>query len=58
MTAVSVSGPASSRIPLAYVVALVPVAAALNIVGGTINTALGLPTFLDQIGTAVVAIVL
>lgn len=58
MTAVSVSGPATSRIPLAYVVALVPVAAALNIVGGTINTALGLPTFLDQIGTAVVAITL
>ena len=58
MTAASVSGPASSRIPLAYVVALVPVAAALNVVGGTINTALGLPTFLDMIGTAVVAILL
>lgn len=58
MTAVSVSGPSSSRIPLAYVVALVPVAAALNVVGGTINTALGLPTFLDMIGTAVVAILL
>lgn len=46
------------RIPLSYVVALVPVAAALNIVGGTINSALHLPTFLDMIGTAVVAIVL
>jgi energy-coupling factor transport system substrate-specific component len=40
------------------VVALVPVAAALNIVGGYINTALHLPIFLDMIGTAVVAIVL
>jgi len=48
----------SSRIPLTYVVALVPVAAALNIVGGQINTVLKLPTFLDMIGPAVVAIVL
>jgi energy-coupling factor transport system substrate-specific component len=46
------------RIPLTYVVALVPVAAALNIVGGYINTVLRLPIFLDMIGTAVVAIVL
>jgi energy-coupling factor transport system substrate-specific component len=58
MTAVSVPDRGSSRIPLAYVVALVPVAAALNVVGGTINTALSLPTFLDMIGTAVVAILL
>ncbi|GAP16164.1 ECF transporter S component [Levilinea saccharolytica] len=48
----------SSRIPLTYVVALVPVAAALNIVGGQINTILKLPIFLDMIGTAVAAIVL
>ncbi len=48
----------SSRIPLTYVVALVPVAAALNIVGGQINSILHLPTFLDMIGTCVVAIVL
>jgi energy-coupling factor transport system substrate-specific component len=48
----------STRIPLTYVVALVPVAIALNIVGGEINTILHLPTFLDMIGTAVVAIVL
>lgn len=48
----------ASRIPLTYVVTLVPVAAALNIVGGTINNALKLPTFLDMIGTAVAAIVL
>jgi energy-coupling factor transport system substrate-specific component len=58
MTAATVPQPAQSRIPLSYVVALVPVAAALNVVGGTINIALGLPTFLDMIGTAVVAIVL
>jgi ABC-type Co2+ transport system permease subunit len=58
MTAVSVPDRGSSRIPLSYVVALVPVAAALNVVGGTINTALGLPTFLDMIGSAVVAILL
>ncbi|MFN2145628.1 MAG: ECF transporter S component, partial [Anaerolineales bacterium] len=48
----------TSRIPLTYVVALVPVAIALNIVGGQINSALHLPIFLDMIGTAVVAIVL
>jgi energy-coupling factor transport system substrate-specific component len=48
----------SSRIPLTYVVAIVPVAAALNIVGSQINTILHLPTFLDMIGTCVVAIVL
>jgi energy-coupling factor transport system substrate-specific component len=48
----------TKRIPLTYVVALVPVAVALNIVGGQINTVLKLPTFLDMIGTAVVAIVL
>ena len=48
----------TSRIPLTFVVSLVPVAIALNIVGGQINTALHLPTFLDMIGTAVVAIVL
>lgn len=49
---------ALSRIPLTLVVTLVPVAAALNIVGGTISTALKLPVFLDMIGTAVAAIVL
>lgn len=48
----------TKRIPLTYVVALVPVAVALNIVGGQINSVLHLPTFLDMIGTAVVAIVL
>jgi energy-coupling factor transport system substrate-specific component len=48
----------TSRIPLTFVVTLVHVAAALNIVGGSINNALKLPTFLDMIGTAVAAMVL
>lgn len=51
-------GTGSNRVPLTLVVTLVPVAAALNIVGGTINGALNLPTFLDMIGTCVSAIVL
>ena len=46
----------SYKIPTNYVIALVPAAVALNIVGSYINTALKLPTFLDMIGTAVVAI--
>lgn len=58
MSAATVSQSTSSRIPLSYVVALVPVAAALNIVGGAIAPALRLPIFLDMIGTAVVAIAL
>jgi energy-coupling factor transport system substrate-specific component len=48
----------SAQLPITYVVAVVPVAAALNIVGGYINTALRLPTFLDMIGTMVSAILL
>ena len=58
MTAATVPSRATNRIPLTLVVALVPAAAALNIVGSTINTALKLPTFLDMIGTCVAAIVL
>ncbi len=46
------------RLPLTYVVSVVPVAAALNIVGGYINTILRLPTFLDMIGTMVAAVIL
>jgi energy-coupling factor transport system substrate-specific component len=46
------------RLPLTYVVAVVPVAAALNIVGGYINTVLKLPIFLDMIGTMVTAVIL
>jgi energy-coupling factor transport system substrate-specific component len=52
------SRPRRKRLPLTYVVAVVPVAAALNIVGGYINTALRLPTFLDMIGTMVAAVIL
>lgn len=46
------------RLPLTYVVAVIPVAAALNIVGGYINTVLRLPIFLDMIGTMVTAVIL
>jgi len=48
----------SSKIPITYIVALVPVAIALNFLGSEINGLLFLPLFLDMIGTAVVAIVL
>ena len=40
---------------LTYVIALVPVASVLNVIGGTVAGALKLPIFLDMIGTAVVA---
>ncbi|MEI7742929.1 MAG: ECF transporter S component [Chloroflexota bacterium] len=46
------------RIPLTLVVALVPAAAALNIVGQLINDTLKLPIYNDMIGTCVAAIVL
>ena len=52
------AAPRRKRLPLTYVVAVVPVAAALNIVGGQINTVLRLPTFLDMIGTMVAAVIL
>jgi energy-coupling factor transport system substrate-specific component len=42
--------------PMTYVAAMVPVAAAINIVGGTIANVLHLPIFLDMIGTCVAAI--
>jgi energy-coupling factor transport system substrate-specific component len=58
MTTTAVARTAPQRIPVTYVVTLVPLAAALNIVGGMINEALKLPTFLDMIGTCVAAIVL
>lgn len=48
----------AKRLPLTYVVAVVPVAAALNIVGGYINSVLKLPIFLDMVGTMVTAVVL
>mgnify|MGYP006301955463 CR=1 FL=1 len=50
--------PRKRRLPLTYVVAVIPVAAALNIVGGYINTVLRLPIFLDMIGTMVTAVIL
>jgi len=52
------TAPKSRRLPLTFVVAVVPVAAALNIVGGYINGILNLPTFLDMIGTMVAAVIL
>ena len=48
----------SPRIPTTYIVSVIPVAASFFIVGSTINAALRLPTFLDMIGTAVVAMTL
>ena len=45
-------------VPLTYVIALVPVASVLNVIGGTVSSALKLPIFLDMIGTAVVAMTL
>jgi energy-coupling factor transport system substrate-specific component len=45
-------------LPMTLVVTLVPVAAAIDVVGGYLNGLLKLPTFLDMIGTCVAAIVL
>ncbi|NQW55498.1 MAG: hypothetical protein HQ458_01385, partial [Chloroflexi bacterium] len=45
---------AAQRIPLSYVAVLVPVMAALNIVGGFIIGIVKVPIFLDMIGTMVV----
>jgi energy-coupling factor transport system substrate-specific component len=44
------------KIPTTYIIALIPAAVALNVVGNFINDILRLPFFLDMIGTAVVAI--
>jgi energy-coupling factor transport system substrate-specific component len=49
---------APSRIPLNFVVVLVPAMAALNIVAGTIVAALKLPVFLDMTGTMVASVAL
>ena len=52
-------GPRSQRnIPTTFIVTLIPVCVALNIVGGFIASALRLPVYLDMIGTAISAIVL
>jgi len=58
MSSQAQSKPRKRRLPLTYVVAVIPVAAALNIVGGYINTVLRLPIFLDMIGTMVTAVIL
>jgi len=48
----------ATPLPTTLVMTLVPAAAALDIVGGYLNGLLGLPTFMDMIGTCVAAIVL
>ncbi|WP_084678486.1 ECF transporter S component [Actinopolymorpha alba] len=53
------SRPAGGAVlPMTYVITLVPVCAALNIVGSYIHKALNLPVYLDMIGTAIAAMVL
>jgi energy-coupling factor transport system substrate-specific component len=47
-----------STLPMTLVITLVPVCAALNIVGSYIHKALNLPVYLDMIGTAIAAMVL
>lgn len=47
-----------TQIPTTFIVTLVPVCVALNIVGGYIANALRLPVYLDMIGTAIAAITL
>jgi energy-coupling factor transport system substrate-specific component len=47
-----------ARIPLTFVVVLVPAMAALSIVAGTVVSTLKLPVFLDMTGTMVVAVAL
>ncbi len=56
--AASSLGDGRSSMPSTLIVTLVPAAAALDIVGGILNGLLGLPTYLDTIGTCVAAIVL
>ena len=54
-TSQQLSSATGGGIPLTYVIALVPVASVMNVIGGTVASALKLPIFLDMIGTAVVA---
>ena len=54
-TSQRLSSATGGGVPLTYVIALVPVAYVLNVIGGTVASALKLPIFLDMIGTAVVA---
>ena len=55
VTSQRLSSATGGGVPLTYVIALVPVASVLNVIGGTVAGALKLPIFLDMIGTAVVA---
>ena len=54
----SKSGGRLPSIPRTFIITLVPVCVALNIIGGYIATSLRLPVYLDMIGTAISAIVL
>ena len=54
-TSQRLSSATGGGVPLSYVIALVPVASVLNVIGGTVAGARKLPIFLDMIGTAVVA---
>ena len=54
-TSQRLSSATGGGVPLTYVIALVPDASVLNVIGGTVAGALKLPIFLDMIGTAVVA---
>lgn len=65
MSSAPVSAPSKSaspslpnNLPMTFVVTLVPVAVAFNILGGYLATTLKLPVYLDMIGTAISAIVL
>ena len=55
-TVASTAGIRQFKVPTTYIIALIPAAVALNVVGSFINDVLRLPFFLDMIGTAVIAI--
>lgn len=57
MTASTLRTPGPA-IPTTFIVTLIPAAAALSIVASYVAVALGLPIYLDAIGTCVIAIVL
>ena len=48
-TSQRLSSATGGGVPLTYVIALVPVASVLNVIGGTVAGALKLPIFLDMI---------
>jgi energy-coupling factor transport system substrate-specific component len=58
MSGAAAAARTAQRIPLSYVAVLVPVMAALNIVGGFIISIVKVPIFLDMIGTMVVSVAL